>query len=107
MLREPQRNALIVKLFDKRVGYMQLKKRLKTKWSLRGDFSLVDIGFHYYVTRFTNREDHEHVLMDGTWMIGNNYLVIHEWVPNFVPTEDKITELMAWVRIPKWGRVFS
>ena len=34
MLREPWRDALIVKLFDKGVGYMQLKERLKTKWSL-------------------------------------------------------------------------
>lgn len=103
MLREPWWNVLIVKLLDKGVGYMQLKKRLETKWSLRGDFSLIDIGFDYYLTRFTNREDYKHVLMDGTWMIGDNYLVIHEWIQNFVPTGDKFTKLMAWVRIPKVG----
>ena len=34
-------------------------------------------------------------------MLGNNYLVIREWVPNFVPDEEAITKLTAWVRIPR------
>jgi len=100
-LREPWRNALIIRMFDKGIGYLQLKRRLKTKWALKGDFSLIDIGCDYYVTRFTNMEDYDHVLLNGPWMIGDNYLVIREWVPNFVPEEDHITKLTAWVRIPK------
>jgi len=79
------------------------KKSLKTKWALKGDFSLIHIGFDYYMTRFANREDCEHVLMDGPWMIGDNYLVIWEWVPNFVLEDYKITRSTAWVRIPKLG----
>ena len=62
---------------------------------------MIDIGCEYYVTRFTNLEDYDHVLTNGPWMIGDNYLVIREWVPNFVPEEDHITKLTAWVRIPK------
>lgn len=100
MLREPWNDAIIVKLFHKGVGYIQLKKRLR---ALKGDFSLIDIGFDYYVIRFMNREDYEHVLIDGPWMIGDNYQVIREWVTNFVPEEDKITKLTAWMRIPKLG----
>jgi len=34
-------------------------------------------------------------------MLGDNYLVIREWVPNFVPDEDRVTRLTAWVRIPR------
>ena len=101
MLRQPWKNALIIRMFDKGIGYLQLKRRLKTKWALTGDFSLIDIGCDYYVTRFTNLEDYEHVMLNGPWMIDDNYLVIREWVPNFVPEEDKITKLTAWVRIPK------
>ena len=101
MLREPWRNALIIKMFDKGIGFLQLKRRLKVKWALKGDFSLIDIGYDYYVTRFTNPEDYEHVMLNGPWMIDDNYLVIREWVPNFVPEEDNITRLTAWVRIPK------
>ena len=46
-------------------------------------------------------DDYEHVMMTGPWMLGDNYVVIREWVPNFIPEEDTITRLMAWVRIPK------
>ena len=46
-------------------------------------------------------EDYDHVMLNGPWMIGDDYLVIREWVPNFVPEEDKITKLTAWVRILK------
>jgi len=49
-LREPWRNALIIRMFDKGIGYLQLKRRLKTRWALRRDFSLIDIGCDYYVT---------------------------------------------------------
>jgi len=72
-LREPWRNALIIRMFDKGIGYLQLKRRLKVKWALRGDFSLIDIGCDYYVTRFTNMEDYDHVMLNGPWMIGDNY----------------------------------
>lgn len=34
-------------------------------------------------------------------MIGDNDLVIREWVPSFVPKEDKITKPIAWIRILK------
>jgi len=87
MLREPWRDVVKVKLFDKGVGYTQLKKRLKTKWVFDGDFSLMDMGYDYYVIRFTNRERYNHALMDGPWMIGDNYPVIREWIPNFVHYE--------------------
>jgi len=75
-LIRPWRNALIVKLFDKWVGYMQLKKRLKTVWSLKGDFALIDIDCDYYIARFTNLDDRHHVMNQGPWLISDNYLTV-------------------------------
>jgi len=40
-------------------------------------------------------------MTNGLWMIGDSYLAGTEWVPNFVPTEDTIIWLIAWVWIPK------
>jgi len=79
---------------------MQVKKRLRTKWALKGDFSLIDIGADYYASRFSNLEDYEHVLTNGPWMLRDNCLVIREWEPNFVPEKDTITKLMVWIEIP-------
>jgi len=78
-----------------------IEEKTEIKWALKGDFSLIDIGHDYYVTQFTDLEDYEHVMLNGPWMIGDNYLVIREWVPNFIPEEDNIIRLTAWVRIPK------
>jgi len=61
-MRAPWRQALIIKMFDRGIGYLQLKRRLKTKWSLKGDFSLINIGCDYYITRLTNMEDRHHIL---------------------------------------------
>ncbi|KAJ8434578.1 hypothetical protein Cgig2_008347 [Carnegiea gigantea] len=44
LLREPWRHALIIKMFDRGIGLLQLRRRLKAKWALKGDFSLIDIG---------------------------------------------------------------
>ena len=93
--KDPWRNTIIIRMFDKGIGYLQLKRRLKTKWALRGDFSLIDVGCDYYVTRFANPEDYTHVMTQGPWMLGDNCLVIREWVSNFVPDEEAITKLTA------------
>ncbi|XP_056690305.1 uncharacterized protein [Spinacia oleracea] len=45
-------------------------------------------------------EDYDFVMTQGPWMIGDSYLTIRKWVPNFVPDEAPIKALTAWVRIP-------
>lgn len=99
-LRKPWQNALIIKLFDKRMRYEDLVKVLRLKWSLKGDFVLTDVGCAYYIARFTNMDDHNFVMTQGPWMIGDSYLTIQKWIPNFIPDEEPIKVLTAWVRIP-------
>lgn len=99
-LRKPWQNALIIKLFDKRLRYDDLIKVLRMKWSLKGDIALTDVGCAYYIVRFTNMEDYNFVMTQGPWMIGDSYLTIRKWIPNFVPDEEPIKVLTAWVRIP-------
>ncbi|XP_010689461.1 uncharacterized protein LOC104903161 [Beta vulgaris subsp. vulgaris] len=99
-IRSPWRNALIIKLFDKRLGYEVLMRRLNQKWSLKGQIALTDVGYAYYVVRFSNNEDYNFVLTQGPWMIGDSYLTIRKWTPNFVSDEAPIKTLTAWVRIP-------
>ncbi|XP_021846727.1 uncharacterized protein [Spinacia oleracea] len=99
-LRRPWLNALIIKLFDKRLSYAVLIRRLRLKWNLKGAIALTDVGCAYYVVRFSSLEDYDFVLTQGPWMIGESYLSIRKWVSNFVPDESPIKTLTAWVRIP-------
>ncbi|XP_048501298.1 uncharacterized protein LOC125497684 [Beta vulgaris subsp. vulgaris] len=99
-IRSPWKNAIIIKLFDKKMGYEALMRRLKFKWSLKGNIALTDVGHAFYVVRFTSYEDYEFVMTQGPWMIGDSYLTIRKWVPNFIANEALMRHLTAWVRIP-------
>lgn len=72
-------------------------RRLRLKWSLKGDISLTDVGCAYYVVRLTSMEDYDFVMTQGPWMIGDSYLTIRKY---FVPDESPIKTLTTWVRIP-------
>lgn len=99
-LRRPWKHALIIKMFDSKIGYMSLMKRLKKKWELTGGLILTDIGHDYFIARFSNIGDYNHVLTQGPWMLDDNYLTIRKWVPNFIPDNQPMRFLTAWVRIP-------
>ena len=64
-IKEPWKNSLIIKMFDKNAGYMQLMKHLKQRWNLTENFSLVDMGHAYFIARFDLPVDHDHVLTNG------------------------------------------
>lgn len=99
-LRMPWKYSLIIKLFDKRLSYAVLIRRLKLMWNLKGEIALTDVGCAFYVARFTSMADYDFIMTQGPWMIGESYLTIRKWVPNFVPDEEPIKKLTAWVRIP-------
>ncbi|XP_048498020.1 uncharacterized protein LOC125496563 [Beta vulgaris subsp. vulgaris] len=98
-MRKPWRNSLIIKMFDGKVGYMGLMRKLKRKWSIKGELALTDIGCRYYIARFTNKEDYNFVLSQGPWMIDDCYLTIRKWVTNFIPDDSPLKVLTAWLRI--------
>lgn len=99
-LRKPWKHALIIKMFDTTIGYMSLMKRLKKKWELNGGLVLTGIGHDYFIARFSNLGDYNHVLNQGPWMLDDNYLTIRKWIPNFITDDSPRRFLTAWVRIP-------
>lgn len=99
-LRQPWKHALIIKMFDSKIGYMSLMKRLKKKWDLTGGLILTDVGHDYFIARFSNIADYNHVLTQGPWMLDDNYLTIRKWIPNFTADSAPMRFLTAWVRIP-------
>lgn len=99
-MRRPWKHALIIKMFDAKIGYMSLMKRLKKKWELNGVLVLTDIGHEYFIARFSNIGDYNHVLTQGPWLLDDNYLTIRKWIPTFIPDDSPMRFITAWVRIP-------
>ncbi|OMO87284.1 reverse transcriptase [Corchorus capsularis] len=99
-MRKPWRNALIVKLLGKVLGFSALTSRINQLWKLEGDYKVTDLEHDYFIIRFQKKVDYEHVLEGGPWIIGGHYLTVRQWRPNFMPSSDKIEKLIIWIRFP-------
>ncbi|KAG5245718.1 receptor protein [Salix suchowensis] len=97
----PWQQTLIIKLMGRKVGYMFFMQRLRNMWKLRGDFTLTDLGNEFYLAKFANPENREHVLFRGPWMVTDHYLTIRTWHPNFDPFEATIDKVAVWVHLPE------
>ncbi|VVA36392.1 PREDICTED: reverse mRNAase [Prunus dulcis] len=75
-LCKPWKNALIIKLLGRSQPHNYLKARLQQKWSLKGDWKLVDLVNDYFVVKFDINEDLNFVLTGGPWIIVRQYLRI-------------------------------
>ena len=64
-----------------------------------GKLDCVDLGQEFFLVRFSVKEDCEAVLRNGPWFIGENFLSIRPWEPNFKPTEANISSVAIWVRL--------
>jgi hypothetical protein len=97
-LQKPWRNGVIVKLLGRKIGFKALETRLKQMWIRNGIINIVDVGNDFFLVTFTSKEDHYRALIDGPWMIYDNYLVVREWSPNFHPMGEVIEKVAVWVR---------
>lgn len=94
-------SALIVKVFGRTVGFTYLHSKLMALWKLAGRMDCVDLGCDFFLMRFSLKEDHDLVLKKGPWFIGEHFLSIKPWEPNFRPDSTNIATVAVWVRLPK------
>ncbi|XP_019171049.1 PREDICTED: uncharacterized protein LOC109166607 [Ipomoea nil] len=99
-LRRPWRRSLIIKLLGRTVGYNFLLQRLQRMWRTDASFDLISLDQDYFLVRFENLKDYESVKFGGPYMVFGHYLVSQEWVPNFVPKNNKVRKMLVWIRFP-------
>jgi hypothetical protein len=100
-IRAPWSASLIVKVFGRSVGYMFLVNKLKAIWRTNNGFSCVDLGLGFFLVKFENRDDFEDVLRNGPWFIGEHFLSIRPWVPDFRASDASVSSVAVWVRLPE------
>ncbi|KAJ1410052.1 hypothetical protein SESBI_22287 [Sesbania bispinosa] len=89
----PWNRAMIVKLLGKKIGLRLLQTRLSKLWQTTSSMEVIDLENDYFLVRFGNLDDLNHVLENGPWMIMDHYLVIQKWCPEFFPFEDNLRRL--------------
>lgn len=98
-VKRPWRNSLIIKLVGRSIGYQYLYKRIQAMWRMHSEPMLIDLSNNYFIFKLYKREEYESALLDGPWMIGDNFLHVQRWSPNFI-VEKEINKLPVWVRFP-------
>ncbi|XP_019160484.1 PREDICTED: uncharacterized protein LOC109157058 [Ipomoea nil] len=94
IIRAPWRQALIVKVWGKQVGYSFLMRKLCALWRSKGSFEMVAIDNGYFLVKFGSTDDINFAKYEGPWMILDHYLIVKEWEPNFDPMADKTQKVL-------------
>ncbi|XP_057417008.1 uncharacterized protein LOC130711420 [Lotus japonicus] len=96
----PWRDALVVGLLGKRVGFRTMKAKLTSIWRLAGSFDLLDVDNGFYIVKFDMEPDRVKVMEGGPWMVFDHYLAVSTWSPEFISPEARVRKTLAWIRIP-------
>jgi hypothetical protein len=99
-LEDPWKDALVVKLLGKSLGFHTMKDRLQCLWKLTGGFEIMDIGNGFFMVEFDLEADRSTVVEGGPWMIFDHYLTVQCWTPEFASPTAKIDKTMVWIRFP-------
>ncbi|PNX92853.1 hypothetical protein L195_g015996 [Trifolium pratense] len=99
-LCNPWKEALVVKLLGKKVGYNMMKDRLKTLWKLSGGFEIMDVDNGFYMVKCGLLADREKIMSEGPWMLFDHYLAVARWTPDFASPHAKVEKTLVWIRFP-------
>ncbi|KAL4285114.1 hypothetical protein GQ457_16G010640 [Hibiscus cannabinus] len=94
------RQAVIVRLLGRNIGYKTLFSRIKALWALKGSYQLVDLENSYFLVKLQLEEDYNRVLSDGPWTIYGSYLTVQPWSRSFTTSVAHPSQVIVWIRLP-------
>ena len=72
----PWRSNVIIKVIGKSFGYRNLLTRLEGIWKPKGKFAMIDLGYDFFLVKFSILDDYQKALKQGPWFVGENYLSV-------------------------------
>ena len=98
-IRTPWSKALIVKVYGRSVGLNFLHNRLLALWKPASRLDCVDLENGFFLTRFSLKDDYESILKKGPRFIGEHFLSIRPWEPNFCLVSANVNLVAVWIRL--------
>src|ERR1044072_9114251 len=95
----PWKDALVVSLLGKRLGYRIIKAKLTSLWRLQGEFDLMDVDNDFFMVRFDRDSDRDKVISGEPWMIFDHYLALSTWSSEFISPVARVKKTLEWIRI--------
>lgn len=75
---ETWQNSLIRRLDLSKIKIEELPRQLKKLWSCKESFEIIPLGRGFFVIRFSNAEDKNHVWCNGLWQVNSQLLRVKE-----------------------------
>ena len=91
--------ALIVKVYGRFIGLNLLQMKLLALWKPVGRLVCVDLEKDFFLVCFSLKEDFDAVLRRGPWFLGEHFLSLRPWEPNFKPKTANISTVAVWIRL--------
>ena len=66
----------MVKLLGRSIGYQFLCKKVEQIWKPKGEIDVIDLGYSFFLVKFTLDEDIDTVLNESPWVIQDHYLTV-------------------------------
>ena len=88
-------------LIGKSFGYRNLITHLGGIWKPKGNFSMIHLGYDFFLVKFSTLEDYQKALEQGQWFVGENYLLVRKWEPEFQAAKAKVSSMAVWIRLAK------
>nr|POE64222.1 hypothetical protein CFP56_67667 [Quercus suber] len=98
-MRSPWQRALIIKTFGRRMGFSFLVEKIRSMWKPTRGMDCIDLGFDYYLVKFELVNDVDHILKGGPWFIGQHFLAIRQWEPEFKASSATLSSVAVWIRL--------
>lgn len=101
-------NSIILFALGDSLSMNAVKKFMEKNWN---SVSLPELYYNeegYFIVRFRNQEDREHVLAQGPYFIYGKPLFLRQWSSDFEMKEDILRVMPLWVTFPQlplhlWG----
>lgn len=97
----PWQLSVIIKTFEANVGYKYLSKKLPELWQPSEPLALIDLGQDFFLIKFQKQENYSKAIHQVPWFLGNHFLAVHQWQPNFTPSSANFTSTVIWARLPQ------
>lgn len=88
------------KLIGRKISHQLLENKLTELWKSIENLVLIDLGWDFYIAKFSQEENKQKTLHDGLWFVIGGFLLVQQWVPNFILQESTITNSTIWTRLP-------
>lgn len=102
----PWKDAIVVKLLGKNIGYHTMRERLQKTWRPQGGFEIMDNDNGFFMVKFDEAADKEKVITGGPWLIFDHCLAVAHWTPEFASPNAKVDKTIVWVRFPGLNLVY-